>query len=56
MSLEKRKRTCGTSHHGTAESVTSSGPSPLFSTLLATVVQCYTLTIKKLADSINAKR
>ena len=29
MSLEKRKRACKTSQHGTAESVTSSGPSPL---------------------------
>ena len=56
MSLDKRKRACKTSQHGTAESVTSSGPSPLFSTFLATVVQCYTLTIRKLVDSINAKR
>ena len=36
--------------------VLSSGQSPLFSTLLATAVQCYTLTIRELANSINAKR
>ena len=36
--------------------VLPSGQSPLFSTLLATAVQCYTLTIRKLADSINVKR
>ena len=56
MSLEKRNRACKTNQHVTAESFKSSGQSLRFSTLLATVVQCYTLTIRKLADSINAKR
>ena len=36
--------------------VLSSGQSPLFSTLLATAVPYYILTIRKLADSMNVKR
>ena len=56
MSLDKRDCTCGTSQHETYETFCRPAKALWFSTLLATVVQCYTLTIRKLADSINAKR
>ena len=50
MSLEKRNRACKTNQHVTAESFKSSGQSLRFSTLLATAVLYYILTIRKLSS------
>ena len=56
MSLDKRDCACGTSQHETYETFCRTAKALRLSTLLATAVQRYTLTIRKLAESMNVKR